>query len=63
MNARMRYCQYKAYFLDFLPENPTAPDTAAKLLSGQSVKGVARCRQLPGRGPSATRLPLGSEAK
>ncbi len=31
---------------DFLPERPTSPETALRLLAGGSVKGVTRERQL-----------------
>jgi hypothetical protein len=39
-----------ALLLDFLPERPTHPSTAAALLSGGGVRGLARARRLESRG-------------
>ncbi|KAI8466003.1 MAG: hypothetical protein J3K34DRAFT_435221 [Monoraphidium minutum] len=45
----------EAWLFDFLPESPTAPATAARLLTGQAVEGAARQRRLPaGRLPPAS---------
>lgn len=46
------------FFYDFLPEDPAAPATAAALLAGRAVRGVARARRLAGRAPR--QLPAGA---
>jgi hypothetical protein len=44
-----------AWLYDFLPDDPTAPATAAALIAGRSVRGAARKRRLAGG-----RLPRGA---
>lgn len=46
------------WLFDFLPEDPTAPATAARLLAGLPVRGAARARRLAGR--SDRFLPAGA---
>ncbi|GBF93502.1 hypothetical protein Rsub_06635 [Raphidocelis subcapitata] len=48
----------ECWLYDFLPEAPTAPGTAAGLLSGRAVRGQARRRRLAGRAPK--QLPVGA---
>jgi hypothetical protein len=50
--------QHQLLLLDFLPERPTHPETAAALLSGGGVNGVARARRLQAVGAVTSVAPV-----